>query len=80
MAARRADKHVFWFDDGKRPNVADALENGDGLGNVEDDVHIMLDQDHGQPGSKFFDQPGHLLRFGGRQPARRFVEKDQLRR
>jgi D-3-phosphoglycerate dehydrogenase len=26
MSAGRAEKRVFWFDDGKRPNVADALE------------------------------------------------------
>ena len=26
MAASRVEKRVFWFDDGKRPNVADALE------------------------------------------------------
>jgi len=26
MAASRTEKRVFWFDDGKRPNVADALE------------------------------------------------------
>ena len=26
MAAGKTEKHVFWFDDGKRPNVADALE------------------------------------------------------
>ncbi len=26
MAAKKTEKSVFWFDDGKRPNVADALE------------------------------------------------------
>ena len=26
MRANKTDKRVIWFDDGKRPNVADALE------------------------------------------------------
>src|SRR6185436_12486727 len=54
-------------------------QHGDPVGEAEDRVHVVLDEEHGHAGADPADERDHALRFLGAHPSRRLVEQHELR-
>jgi hypothetical protein len=52
------------------------VEHGDAIGDVEDDVHVVLDEENGQAGVETAKKPAHLGRLARRQAGHGLVEQE----